>query len=168
MGKSKGYKAAKEEAGWLFPTDESSFTEHEQPLRLQLLVLYRHAIERGIIKAEEALYYALSIISPIILIGIEALIEEYVKAEKLATVQGKQELAKKINSACRRCNMWLVDPETKEDCFLVALNDKWGGKFALESYRTKKRTKTTANIKTLLPMQYHVRAPQELFTDREK
>lgn len=65
------------------------------------------------------------------------------KAADLNTILGKQALAKTINAECRRCGQVLAHPETGDPCILLAINDKWGGKFALENRKTKKRSHTT-------------------------
>lgn len=102
----------------------------------------------------QSLYWAMNTL-------IDRMIDKAIASGELKTAKGKQELAKKVNSALRRCNAWIVHPDTGERCFLVALNDKWGGKFALESKATGKRTCTTADIATLHPFGRH----QEVLDD---
>lgn len=83
---------------------------------------------------------------------ITAMIKEAAAAGTLATAEAKQSFAKMINAECRRTGQAIGHPDDKEPCILVGINDKYGGKFVLENRRSKKRSFTTRDITSLLPL----------------
>jgi hypothetical protein len=89
--------------------------------------------------------------APSTLAVINEMIQRAIDIDLLKTSKGKQELARAINDDCRRNGYCLAHPETKAPCILLAINDEWGGKFTLEDRKTKKRSNTTRDIRTMQP-----------------
>ena len=64
----------------------------------------------------------------------------------------KQDLVRWVNELCRQFGCAVAHPETGDPSLLIAINDKWGGKFALESMETKKRSRTSRHLAGMLPL----------------
>lgn len=71
----------------------------------------------------------------------------------LEDVEGKQLYARKFGAVLRTDGVLIRHPETKEPCVLVALSDEYGGRFALESRRNRRRSRSTKDINDLLPFE---------------
>ncbi len=82
---------------------------------------------------------------------LSGVIETLLAAGDLDTLPGKIRTAENITEHCRLAGITLADPDTGEGCGLVVIEDTEGGKFALESLKTKARSHDTADITTLLP-----------------
>ena len=63
----------------------------------------------------------------------------------------KQQLASEINRLMRAAKAELRHPETSRPCILLAINDKYGGKFVYSDKETKQRSGTTKDIRKMLP-----------------
>lgn len=68
-------------------------------------------------------------------------------------IEQKRALVKIINSQCREVNLCLKHPDTGEPCTLLAVSDRYDGSFVLEDRKTKKRTRSARQIKSMLPFQ---------------
>lgn len=122
----------------------------------ELVSILKEGIGKEVLEDYDLLHTAQIIMTEVGYYLIEKWINNAIESGELQSIKGKQKLAKTINSMCRKCGMYIEHPESHDDCFLLAINDKWGGKFVLENKDTKKRSCTTADIKTLLPLHYRV------------
>ena len=103
----------------------------------ELADLFKQGLSKGFLSPTGVLQSLQTVLAEATRDMVADWIQQARDSGELTTAKGKQELAKKINNACRRCDMYIRHPETKEKCFLLAINDKWGGKFVLESKETK-------------------------------
>lgn len=64
----------------------------------------------------------------------------------------KRQLVSRINNDCRNHNMAIRHPDSGDPCILLAIRDNQKGTFVLESRETKRRSKTTKDISSMLPL----------------
>lgn len=83
---------------------------------------------------------------------IERSAKELAQDGLLSHSTGKQSFAKHVSALLRWHNLAVGHPETAEPCNLIAINDVWGGKFALENRKTKKRSHTVRDITAAFPI----------------
>lgn len=76
--------------------------------------------------------------------------EQVVKGKSKANVEGRKRVVRLINAACKRRGQAIKHPESGEPCFLAAVQDKYGCRFALEHHKTKKRSHSTNDIDVVL------------------
>lgn len=71
---------------------------------------------------------------------------------KLDPIQLKQYAAKEVTAICRKWGVAIANPENGEPCTLLAINTGAEGRYVLENRRTKKRSHTTRDLSSLLPL----------------
>lgn len=82
---------------------------------------------------------------------IHELAEEMIADKGITTSEGKKSFASSVNETLRVTGLSIRHPDTGEQCVLVAMPDKRGGKLALEARKDRKRSKTTRDLSKLLP-----------------
>ena len=100
--------------------------------------------------------------SALVSMKIEEIIHSRERSKLADLSPAKQALVKKINRECRSFGLVIAHPESGEPCTLIAINDKWGGKFALENRKTKKRSRTARDIRAMLPFKLIALPVEEL------
>lgn len=75
-----------------------------------------------------------------------------VASGELKTAEGKQTFLRGISDLLKRYEATVLHPDTGLPCLLLVINDKYGGKFSLETKLTKKRSHTTRDILDLMPL----------------
>lgn len=97
-------------------------------------------------------------IQPAIVSSIMSHMETVIKRRELAgllnSVEQKREISSHINDLSRRydCDLCFDSQGDKhEDCHLLVVPDKWGGKYVLSDKRTKKRFGVKRNLSDILP-----------------
>jgi hypothetical protein len=77
------------------------------------------------------------------------------KAEnRLETVGERQDFAKWINGWVSYLGLVILHPDSGDTCIVLAISDKYGGKFVLENRTTRKRSRTSKEIEGLLPLRF--------------
>lgn len=82
--------------------------------------------------------------------GIRKLLE----TTKDKGIQDKRYIATSLGKSTRRYGVTFAHPESGEPCNIMVINDLWGGKYAYENRKTKKRSHTTRDLTTLLPFKF--------------
>lgn len=65
------------------------------------------------------------------------------------------ELPRILNQFCHRAGTYFAHPDNDGPCFLVGYADKYGMKFMLQDVGSKKRSHTTRDLRTLLPLRLY-------------
>lgn len=124
----------------------------DSPTAAELFQPVRDAFDAAIEDIDRALEEAASEMAFAVTMKVSKMAAEAADGGLLYSLEGKRALASDINEQCRLRGTTLAHPETGEPCTLLAISDKYEGTFVLENRATKKRSHTTKNIWTLLPL----------------
>lgn len=86
---------------------------------------------------------------------------EKIRGNLNISLSNKQFIAKFVNTKCRENGLAIRHPDTRKNCFLLAVNDGKLGRFVLEDSKTKKRSHTTQDIGLILPLRLEALDPPD-------